>query len=345
MSSSQAPKVLVTGHQGFIGIWTAFAFKQQGWAVYGLDNRSSYGERLYDKAELGTIMTDERDCDVADMAVWKDWIADIKPELIVNLAGQAIYPRAFADPYMTYRSNTLGTLAVLEVAKQVPEVKAALCVTSDKVYENNNDGHHFTEADKLGGMDIYSVSKSSAELVCKAYSKAHLVDRDLSVQSIRLGNVVGGGDWSINRLLPDLINAQMHGKEFKVRYMHATRPFQHVVDVARGIMDIGQGALDRSIESGEAWNLGPRNNSFASVREVIDLFQETYPDLVVHEETHRVKEDVRLQVDVTKYATQFAAPRDTSIESLRRTLAWYKAYYDGGDAVELMKTDFKGLGV
>lgn len=332
-------RVLVTGHMGFIGAWTAFLFKSKGWSVYGLDDRSSYGERLYDIAGLSAMMDGEREYDVSDPDGWQDWAAVIQPELIVHLAGQAIVPRAFKQPFRTYRSNALGTLAVLEVAKYVESVRAAVCVTSDKVYENNSDGRPFSETDPLGGGDIYSVSKSSSELLCKAYNNAHLAGRTLNIQSVRLGNVVGGGDWSINRLIPDLIHSARQNKSFRVRYMDATRPFQHVSDVVVGIARIAAAALEGSVPSGEAWNLGPRDSSFAKVRDVIGLFKEYYPDLSVIDEEEKVKEDLNLRVDVAKYSSRFSPPRDNSVEGLYRTMKWYQAYHAGTSAIELMKSD------
>lgn len=337
--NTSTPRVLVTGHMGFIGAWTAFLFKREGWRVYGLDDRSSYGERLYDVAGLNTLMDGERECNVSDLAVWQDWVAQIQPELIVHLAGQAIVPRAFKQPYLTYRSNALGTLAVLEAARLTESVRAAVCITSDKVYENNSDGHPFSETDPLGGGDVYSVSKSSSELIAKAYNNAHRARHALNIQTVRLGNVVGGGDWSINRLIPDLIYAARGDKSFRVRYMDATRPFQHVSDVAKGISRIALAALDGGIPSGEAWNLGPKDSSFARVRDVIELFREYYPDIDVIDEEEKVKEDLNLSVNVAKYSRRFSPPRDNSLEGLYRTMKWYQAYYAGISPIELMESD------
>lgn len=331
--------VLISGHMGFIGAWTSFLFKCKGWSVFGLDNRSSYGERLYDVAGLKTLMDEEYDCDISDLTAWQDWISKIKPDLIVHLAGQAIVPRAFEQPFLTYRSNALGTLAVLDAARLTETVRAAVCITSDKVYENNNMGHPFSETDTLGGGDIYSVSKSSAELIAKAYNNAHMGGNLLNIQTVRLGNVVGGGDWSVNRLIPDLIYAARSHNNFHVRYMDATRPFQHVSDVTKGISKIAFAALDGSIPSGEAWNLGPKNSSFARVRDVIELVKEYYPNLNVIDEENKVKEDLHLSVSVEKYSNQFSSPRDNSIEGIYRTMKWYQAYYNGSPPIELMKMD------
>lgn len=332
-------RVVVTGHMGFIGAWTAFLFKREGWGVYGLDDRSSYGERLYDVAGMGSLMDGECECDVADLSKLRDWVSQIQPELIVHLSGQAIVPRAFNQPFLTFRSNALGTLAILEAARLTESVRGAVCITSDKVYENNSDGHPFLETDMLGGGDVYSVSKSSSELIAKAYNNAHRAGRDLNIQTVRLGNVVGGGDWSINRLIPDLILAARGDMSFRVRYMDATRPFQHVSDVARGISRIALAALDNQTPSGEAWNLGPKDSSFARVRDVIELFKEYYPDLDVIDEDEKVKEDLNLSVNVAKYSSCFSPPRDNSVEALHRTMKWYQAYYAGTTPIELMESD------
>jgi CDP-glucose 4,6-dehydratase len=337
--SNLLKRVVVTGHMGFIGAWTAFLFKREGWSVYGLDDRSSYGDRLYDVAGLNALMDGERECDVSDLSAWQDWVGQIQPELIVHLAGQAIVPRAFKQPYLTYRSNALGTLAVLEASRLTESVRATVCVTSDKVYENNNDGRPFSETDPLGGGDVYSVSKSSSEMIAKAYNNAHRAGRALNIQTVRLGNVVGGGDWSINRLIPDLIHAARADKSFRVRYMDATRPFQHVSDVAKGISRIAFAALDDGIATGEAWNLGPKDSSFARVRDVIELFKEYYPKLEVVDEEEKVKEDLKLSVNVSKYSNRFSPPRDNSVEGLYRTMKWYQAYYGGASPIELMELD------
>ena len=332
-------RVLVTGHMGFIGAWTTFLFKREGWSVFGLDDRSSYGERLYDVAGLNVLMDGEHDCDVSDLEAWQGWVAQVQPKLIVHLAGQAIVPRAFKQPYLTYRSNALGTLAVLEAARLTESIHSVVCITSDKVYENNSGGHPFSETDLLGGGDIYSVSKSSSELIAKAYKNAHLMGRALNIQTVRLGNVVGGGDWAINRLIPDLISAARGDKSFRVRYMDATRPFQHVSDVAKGISRIALAALDDVIPSGEAWNLGPKNSSFARVRDVIELFKEYYPDINIIDEKEKVKEDLNLSVNVAKYSSRFSPPRDNSVEGLYRTMKWYQAFYAGASPIQLINSD------
>lgn len=332
-------KVLITGHMGFIGSWALYLFKKNGWKVYGLDDRSSYGERLYDKAKLSELLESEIQCDVANIEQWQHWVSEIKPDLIVHLAGQAIVPRAFKQPFLTYRTNSMGTLAVLEAARFNESVKAVVCITSDKVYENNNSGHPFSETDLLGGSDIYSVSKSSSEMICNAYHKSHLVSKNINIQTIRLGNVVGGGDWSINRLIPDLYNAVEQKNYFRVRYIDAIRPFQHVSDVVTGIYTVSDAAMKGEISSGEAWNLGPKDSTFASVRNVINLFKKYYPELKVIDEEEKIKEDIKLSVNVSKYTNKFSSPRDNSENALIRTMKWYQEHLLGKNPRILIEND------
>lgn len=337
-------RVLVTGHKGFIGAWTVQLLCQAGWTVFGLDDESSYGERLYDMAGMKSMLAGELTSDVSDLQMTQAWIEQIGPELIIHLAGQAIVPRAFKQPYLTFKSNALGTLAILEAARLTPCVRAVMCITSDKVYENNNNGQAFSETDMLGGSDIYSVSKSGSELIAKAYNVSHCGNGSPNIQTIRLGNVVGGGDWAVNRLIPDLIHAARSGGDFRVRYMDATRPFQHVSDVVSGISKIASAALNGRLRSGEAWNLGPRNNSFAKVRDVIDLFKRYYPNLSVIDSEEKIKEDLNLRVDVAKYSDQFSPPVFDSMEGVERAIRWYQSFYAGTSPIDLVRADLSLLG-
>jgi CDP-glucose 4,6-dehydratase len=274
-------KVIITGNLGFIGSWATVFFHMNNFQVYGLDNRSSYGKRLFDNAGLEKLVNEQMNCDVSDLENWSNWAIDINPDIIIHLAGQAIVPRAFKQPILTFKSNALGTLAVLEVAKYIQNLKSILCITSDKVYENNGIEKPFVETDNLGGSDIYSISKTCCEFLSNIYVKTHLLNKDINIQTIRLGNVVGGGDWSVNRLIPDLINSIENNIEFKIRYFDATRPFQHVSDVVKGIFNVSIASLENAIESGNAWNLGPKNNTFASVRDVVNLFKTEYPNIKI----------------------------------------------------------------
>lgn len=330
--------VLITGHMGFIGSWLAYSMAISGYKVFGLDNRSSYGERLYDIAGLDKIMTRSLVADVSDYESVASFVDHTRPELVMHLAGQAIIPRAFYNPRETFITNSVGTLNVLDACSSSEHVKSVAVITSDKVYENNGIGEAFSEEDPLGGGDIYSVSKSSAEFIAKAYKVSHQ-KKPFNIQTVRLGNVLGGGDWSKNRLLPDLINAAVDGTEFKVRYLGAQRPFQHVTDVIAGIKKITEAGAQGVIASGESWNLGPRENSSATVSEVIEIFESDFKKLSIVPEQNQVKEDLLLSVKVDKYAGVFGDPRYTSHEAIKKTIEWYRDYYNGIKALDLLEQE------
>ena len=206
-------KILITGNRGFIGYWLSFALKMQGYKIYGIDNLSSKGKRLSSYCKK-KIFEKEAKLNISNSKKIIFFLKKYKPSIVINVAGQAIVPRAFEKPVETLISNSLGPLILLDAIKRFNFVKTGIFITSDKVYENNEKNQLFQEKNRLGGKDIYSVSKTANELICKAYVKSFFSQKK-NIQTIRLGNVVGGGDWSINRLIPDLINAWNKKKHLK----------------------------------------------------------------------------------------------------------------------------------
>jgi CDP-glucose 4,6-dehydratase len=329
-------RILVTGAQGFIGTWLLFSLNRSGHTVYGLDNRYSPGERLYDVIGGDSFLAESYTADLTDYPAIERIVHAGKFDLILNLGANAIVPRAFREPHLTFMSNTVGTLNVLEAVRTSGYPTAVFCVTTDKVYENHNSGEPFTETDLLGGKDIYSVSKSSAEYIARAYALTH--NPGSVVHTLRLGNVVGGGDWSLNRLIPDLINSYREGREFAVRYPEATRPFQHVIDVVKSIEALYQKVLAGEVNHYDVWNLGPRDNTYDYVSNVLETFNREIGTLKVVDDVNRVKEDIYLSVDVTKVSTHVAPPKFTSAESITLAFDWYKKYMNSNnpDPVALM---------
>lgn len=327
-------RVLVTGVKGFIGTWCAFNLLKSGYTVSGLDNTWSYGERLYDKLNLK--LENFYDVNLSDYSAVEKVIHDNDFDLVVHLGANAIVPRAFAEPQVTFVTNAVGTLNVLEAIRTSGKNISAFCITSDKVYENHNDGEPFKEGDMLGGKDIYSVSKSTAENIARAYALTH--NPGSVVHTLRLGNVVGGGDWSLNRLIPDLINSFRHNDEFKIRYPEATRPFQHVIDVVKTIETLYEKVLSKEVNHYDVWNLGPRNNTFEYVATVLDKFQTSIGPLRVVDDVNRVKEDILLSVDVTKLSENVAPPKYTSVESIDLAFKWYSDFMNSNnpDPAKLM---------
>jgi CDP-glucose 4,6-dehydratase len=339
MKSKLIKKVLITGHKGFIGIWVSSMFSRLGWKVYGVDNNSSKGDRLYNKIKIK--FEKEINCSIEDEKKILNFIKKTKPSLLINIAGQAIVPRAFKEPKETFSSNTIGTLTLLELLKKTRSIKSGIFITSDKVYKNIDKDRIFKESDQLEGKDIYSSSKVFADNLVKIYSNDYLNNKKINLQIIRLGNVVGGGDWSINRLIPDLVHAAVGKKIFKARYKKATRPFQYISDTVEGIFKISMASLNNKIKSGDCWNLGPKNNSYARVGDVINIFKKTWKKLIIREEKERFKEDLNLRIDVNKYCKKFGSPKYTSKESVVKTIKWYHNYYQQKITIKnLMKDDF-----
>ncbi len=324
MKRKPVKKVLITGHRGFIGIWLSYFFKMYGWKIYGIDNLSSEGDRLYNL--IPNIFEKQLNSSIENTKRISKFINKIKPNLLINVAGQAIVPKAFRKPLETFNSNTLGTLTLLEILKKNQSIKSAIFITSDKVYKNNNKSEIFKENNQLEGKDIYSSSKVFADQLVKIYSKNFIYKKNLQI--VRLGNVVGGGDWSINRLIPDLIHSITKKKKFKIRYSQATRPFQHVSDVVNSIYKISDYSLKNKIKSGESWNLGPKNNSFEKVGNVIKIFKRSWKNIKIIDDNKKYKEDLNLRIDISKYCKTFGKPKFDSKESINKAINWYSEYHN-----------------
>ena len=324
MKKKLIKKVLITGHKGFIGFWLSYFYKMFGWRVFGVDNLSSEGERIYDL--VPNFFEKELSCSIEDKTKMKEFIKIIKPNLMINVAGQAIVPKAFRNPIQTFNSNTLGTLRLLEILRENESIKSAIFITSDKVYKNTNKSEIFKETDQLEGKDMYSCSKVFADQLVKIYVD-NFISKKKNLQIVRLGNVVGGGDWSVNRLVPDLINAIIKKKYFKVRYSQATRPFQHISDVVNCIYKISNYSLEKKIKSGDCWNLGPKNNSFEKVGNVIKIFKKVWKNIMVVDDNKKFKEDLNLRINISKYSKLFGQPEYDSKESINKTIKWYYEYH------------------
>lgn len=319
--------ILITGNHGFIGCWLNLYLKELiSSDLLGIDNRSSYGERLIDfKEESLNIVKKQYDEELSDINKLTVIINNNDVSEIFHIAGQAIVPRAFEDPSLTFDSNVISSFNILEATRRCDSVKKVCLITSDKVYKNENKNIHFKEDDKLGGKDIYSTSKVICENLAESYRNIHLNSSKI-VEVIRLGNVVGGGDYSVNRLLPDLMRSFLKKRIFEVRYPNATRPFQHVLDVCHGIYSIllNNPLHENQNYAGEAWNLGPKNNTSLIVGDVIKKFTEVFNIEDIQPRKNKLPEDILLAVDNTKYKNVFGNPIYDSEAAVLKAIEWYK---------------------
>jgi CDP-glucose 4,6-dehydratase len=263
----QKRTVLVTGHTGFKGSWLLLMLEHLGARVTGFALSPPTAPAMFDK------INGERRCshnvgDIRDAAAIADAIITAQPEIVLHLAAQPLVRASYADPLANYATNVIGTANVLEACRLAPSVKAVVVVTTDKCYANDGRSAGYVEDDKLGGFDPYSNSKACAELVTAAYRDSFLADKDIGVASARAGNVMGGGDYAQDRLIPDAIRAFEKNRAVEIRNPHAVRPWQHVLEPLYGYLQLAERLYaDRSFAQG--WNFGPSAGDMAEVQTVI----------------------------------------------------------------------------
>jgi CDP-glucose 4,6-dehydratase len=268
-------RVLLTGHTGFKGAWLSLWLQALGARVVGLAPGAPTRPSLYELAGIAARMESERAIDVRDADAVREALREARPEVVLHLAAQPMVRRSLRDPAITYAVNVMGTVNVLEAVRQEQgDIRAVVVVTSDKCYENPEDGaRRFVEGDPLGGSDPYSSSKACAELVTAAYRRSFFsVEDSARIASARAGNVIGGGDWGEDRLIGDIVRGVQAGEAVKVRNPEAVRPWQHVLNPLSGYLLLAQ-ELWRSREAARAWNFGPRDADARTVRWIVERLE------------------------------------------------------------------------
>jgi CDP-glucose 4,6-dehydratase len=271
LSFFRGKKVLITGHTGFKGSWLSLILSDAGARVagYALPPKETSHFSL---CSIQSLM-ESKIGDIKDLRDLKDFFNKFEPEIVFHLAAQAIVGESYENPVNTYETNVLGSVNVLEVVRGSNSVRALVYVTSDKCYENSEWVWGYRENDKLGGHDPYSASKAAAEIIFSSYSKSFFKNNErLSVASARAGNVIGGGDWSEGRVIPDCIRAIENNTHVEIRNPGSTRPWQHVLEPLSGYLTLAMRLYEMNIENYEAWNFGPNTNDIYCVEDVVNLF-------------------------------------------------------------------------
>ncbi len=328
-------RVFLTGHTGFKGGWLAHWLAQMGAVVRGYALAPSTEPSLFavsgvDKAAESVIG------DIRDSARLGAEISAFQPTVLIHMAAQALVRSSYDDPVETYSSNVMGTVNVLEASRRCESLGATIIVTSDKCYENQEVIWAYRETDRLNGHDPYSNSKACAELVASSYGRSfyHKLP-DHALVSVRAGNVIGGGDWSKDRLLPDLLEAFAAGREAVIRRPRSVRPWQHVLEPLSGYLVAAQASFGRGAPENRAWNFGPREGSNQPVGVVAALARDLWgdkADLSIQEDPNAVHEAGLLTLDSTKAAIELAwRPRWTLEDAVGATVSWRKAYGEGAD--------------
>ena len=344
--------VLLTGHTGFKGSWLCEWLSMLGARVVGLSlpdppsDPSHFGE-LGLAARLGA---DDRRADVRSLADVRRIVEEVRPDYVFHLAAQAIVRQAFDEPLATFDTNLIGSLNVLEALRQCGHGCIVVMVTTDKVYENREWEHAYREEDPLGGYDPYSASKACAELMISSYRRSFFerelgsAESPVALASVRGGNVVGGGDWAVDRIVPDSVRSLSRGEPIGVRNKHATRPWQHVLELVGGYMHLGaliEGALhrtggrdlDRLRQLCSSFNFGPDVSSNRTVEEVVRAILDVWPgewnDTTRSDAKHEAGR-LNLSIDKAYHALGWRPQWDFAA-TMKATVDWYAKYYGASE--------------
>ncbi|HJH03623.1 MAG TPA: CDP-glucose 4,6-dehydratase [Victivallis vadensis] len=325
-------RVLVTGHSGFKGSWLAAWLVRLGARVCGVSLRPTFAPNHYSLLELPV---ESEWTNIREAAELRSILMDFKPEAVFHLAAQALVRVSYEEPALTVATNVMGTVNLLEACRAVKSVKSLVVVTSDKCYENRETMRPYQEEDAMGGFDLYSASKGCAELVTQAYRRSFFNPEEYGakhstlIATARAGNVIGGGDWAADRLVPDLVRAAAQRRTEELRNPDAVRPWQHVLEPLSGYLELGRRLLEGRAEFAQAWNFGPADGAM-TVAEAAAEMSRVWPAVKFQakprpDAPHEAK---LLLLDSTKAREQLGwrCVWDTPA-AIRRTAEWYRDFY------------------
>lgn len=333
-------RVLITGHTGFKGSWLAFWLTQLGARVTGIALPPATEPNLFTLAGIESL-TESHELDIRDAGALANLVVATEPEIVFHLAAQPLVRASYRDPPGTFATNVQGTVNLLEALRPLTAVRVVVAITTDKVYRNLEQPFPYRESDALGGHDPYSASKAAAELAIASYRDSFLAANGVAVASARAGNVIGGGDWSEDRLIPDAVRAWGSGEPLLIRRPEAIRPWQHVLEPLAAYLQLAERLWDNPDLAG-AYNFGPLTHEAASVRDVIERARMVFEHATVHygDGTEGPHEAGWLALEVAKARTALGVqPRWSLEQAVRRTIEWYLAQKSGEDARTLCESD------
>lgn len=336
LSAFKHKKVLITGHTGFKGAWLSIWLHQLGAELSGIALDPQHPDGVFLRSGIGSRMRDCR-ADIRDLDRMKAIFQEEQPEIVFHLAAQPLVLESYRDPAATFAINTQGTVNILEAIRCTPSVRAAVLITTDKCYENQEWVHGYRESDPMGGHDPYSASKGAAEIVISSYRRSFFASgQPTAIASARAGNVIGGGDWSDNRLVPDIMRAIDNKRTLEIRYPNAVRPWQHVVEPLGGYLLLAQKLLEDPARFAGAWNFGPLPNSMHTVGTVVEAFfqyfrksngKETAAGWRDVSDPHQPHEAGLLMLDISKAIHRLGwQPLLSFAETVGMTADWYARF-------------------
>jgi len=328
----QGKKVFVTGHTGFKGSWLFHWLEFMGAEVagYALEPNSEPNHFTQIKPKGISVINDIRDAEKLEHS-----INSFQPDIVFHLAAQPLVRYSYANPLETYQTNVIGTLNLLEACRKTNSVKAVVCVTTDKVYENHENPDGYSESDRLGGYDPYSSSKACSEILVSSFVNSFLNTAEYGkshnklVATARGGNVVGGGDWSEDRLIPDMIRSYSSNNKLVIRNPNSVRPWQHVLDCLSGYLLLGQNLLEGKLEKAKPWNFGPTEKEFVSVESIVQMGQKYLGSIPVEFGSSGLHETGMLQLNCENAISELGwLPILDNEQSFQLVFDWYKDFYD-----------------
>lgn len=338
MSFFKDKKIFVTGHTGFKGTWLCKMLINAGAEVTGYSLNPPTSPSLFEISKIDkqmhSVIGDIRDLDNLQKA-----FNDTQPEIVFHLAAQPLVRDSYTDPHYTYETNVMGTVNILECVRKSSSVKSMINITTDKVYQNNEWARGYRENDPLDGYDPYSNSKSCSELVTHSYRKSFFLDRNLAISTARAGNVLGGGDFAKDRIIPDCIRAAENKDDIIVRNPYSTRPYQHVLEPLYAYLMIVQKQYEDTKYAGY-YNVGPDESDCITTRRLVDLFCSKWETATGNKLKWINKYDVGpheasfLKLDCSKLKSVFGwKPRWNVETTIEKTVEWTKVYIDGGNVI------------
>ena len=329
--------VLITGHTGFKGSWLSIILNNLGSNVCGYALTPETKPNLYTLSSIDNYI-DSYIGNLIDYKYLEEIIIKTQPEIIIHMAAQALVRKSYDNPIETFSTNVMGTINLLNISHSCKSLKALINVTSDKCYENNEDNKFYNENDRMGGHDPYSCSKGCSELITTSYRKSFYSLKNIGLASARAGNVIGGGDWSKDRLVPDILNACTLKKNPMIRNPHSTRPWQHVLEPLSGYLRLAEKLYNNPIKYSDGWNFGPDKQNNASVSSLCNMIMKVYgmntqQDNQTGSHPHEAKL-LMLSNDKAKEELQWF-PKWTLDKTIEKTVNWHQYYTKGNNVLSL----------
>ena len=335
-------RVFLTGHTGFKGSWLSLWLCSLGAEVRGYALNPPTSPSLFNEAKIDTII-DSQIADIRDQDTLHESMTGFNPDILIHMAAQPLVRYSYDAPIETYEVNVIGTAKVLEVARSCPNLRAIVNITTDKCYENDGRAEGYKENDPMGGYDPYSSSKGCAELVASSYRRSFLQDQGIGIASVRAGNVIGGGDWADDRLIPDILRSFEKNKPVVIRNPKATRPWQHVLEPLSGYLILAQNLYKDQKKYAEGWNFGPNEKDVQPVDWILDKMISKWPNSSWELDNNSNPHEAGfLKLDISKAKSKLGwSPVWELSQTLEKIVSWHQAWLNKDDMQAVCLTEIE----